>query len=165
METIIQGRAGRLITEVLRTDKKTSKSLPALLFSKENMKTKEFNPDHLLTDENLIWVLVDFDKVIHQRDENDPTYAIKNRPVKGVKRALMRLKKEGFKIVVYTARSWEEYIAIKKWLKYWKIPHDKIICGKVLGVIYIDDRGYRFEDWKKDLPKILKILKRKEVKK
>jgi len=116
-----------------------------------------FNPDYLLQEQGIKWILVDFDGVLHKPTED---FSIKNKPIKGSKQALTKLRKAGFKIIIYTARHWIDYVSIEAWLNYHKIPFDRIICGKVLGLLFIDDRAYRFKgNWNKEIKTILKIAK------
>jgi len=119
---------------------------------------KNFSPDYLLQDKGFTWILIDFDDVIHTQSED---FNIKNKPIAGVKEALTKLKKAGFKIVIFTARHWVEHISIKTWLRYYKIPFDSVICGKPLGLLFIDDKAYRFKgNWKKEIKTILKLAKK-----
>jgi hypothetical protein len=47
----------------------------------------------------------------------------------------------GYKVVIHTARPWTDYEAIESWLEHWHIPWHKILPGKILAALYIDDRG------------------------
>lgn len=68
------------------------------------------------------------------------------------------LKKEGFRIVLFTARNMRTYDGdiekilmytkpiIENWLTKWNIPYDEIICGKPWPGkegFYVDDRTIR----------------------
>lgn len=68
------------------------------------------------------------------------------------------LKKEGFRIVLFTARNMRTYDGdiekilmytkpiIENWLEKWDIPYDEIICGKPWPGkegFYVDDRTIR----------------------
>ena len=61
----------------------------------------------------------------------------------------------GYKIIIHTSRAWNEYDIIEKWLDDWKIPHRRIVCGKLFAKYYIDDRNIEFNgSWEKVYKKI-----------
>lgn len=64
-------------------------------------------------------------------------------PIKNVRVRLLQAQKAGHEIVIFTARGWEEYEMTKAWLVANDIPHDRLICGKPIGDIFIDDRSYK----------------------
>jgi FMN phosphatase YigB (HAD superfamily) len=117
-----------------------------------------FSKKFYLTNKETKWVLVDFDGTIHPYDKKDKKHNIKNPPMKGAKETLKEIKKLGYKIVIYTARPWSEYKPIEEYLLYYQIPFDRIFCGKVFGVLLIDDKAFGLTNWKKDRKKILKLL-------
>jgi len=47
----------------------------------------------------------------------------------------------GYKIVIHTSRHWTDYEAIELWLETYGVPCSKIICGKPLAKLYIDDKA------------------------
>ena len=47
----------------------------------------------------------------------------------------------GWKIVIHTSRGWADYELIERWGMVLGIPIDKIVCGKLLALRYIDDRN------------------------
>lgn len=53
---------------------------------------------------------------------------------------LRELYFRGFKVVIFTARSWSEYELTKRWLNEYQVPYDQLICGKIIGDFWIDDR-------------------------
>lgn len=101
----------------------------------------------------LSWLCVDFDDVIAHN--SGKPYYLPTTPLDGAKDALVKLEKDGWKIIIYTARSWADYNTIEAWLDANSIPYRRIICGKPLGKYIIDDRNVEFKgDWKKTLKKI-----------
>ena len=87
-------------------------------------------------------------------------------PIKGAKKALINLRRKGYKIIIHTCRvnpvlnnsySLDElYMKVKKILTKNEIPYDEIWLGtgKPLADYYIDDRAIKFEDWKQVLGEI-----------
>jgi hypothetical protein len=47
----------------------------------------------------------------------------------------------GHPIIVHTSRGYSDYPMIEQWLRHWGIQCDRIVCGKVLAALYVDDRG------------------------
>lgn len=117
-----------------------------------------FSRKYYLTKEEIKWVLIDFDGTIHPYDKKDKKHNIKNPPMKGAKETLEKIEKLGYKICIYTARPWSDYKPIEEYLLYYQIPFSRIFCGKVFGVLLIDDKAFRLTDWIKDKKKILKFL-------
>jgi hydroxymethylpyrimidine pyrophosphatase-like HAD family hydrolase len=72
-----------------------------------------FSKKYHLTKEDAKWVLVDFDGTIHPYDKKDKKHNIKNPPMNGLKETLEKIKKLGYKIVIYIARPWSEYKPIR----------------------------------------------------
>lgn len=105
-------------------------------------------------------IMIDFDGVIHLYSKGWAGGVIYDPPVEGAKEALTTLKNLGFRLVILTARQLpKSREAIEGWLKQYDIPYDDITNIKGPAVIYIDDRGFRFEGpWTKNLPPILAIL-------
>src|SRR5690242_14912830 len=88
--------------------------------------------------DELIWAAVDL----------DGTLAISVWPEPGIGEPIgvnvakaLELRKRGYKIVIHTARGWEHYQEIEQWLVKHGVPFDKIVCGKLLARVYIDDRA------------------------
>ena len=75
-------------------------------------------------------------------------------PKEGVREALEKLKNEGNKIIIYSARTWAEYEMTESWLKRNKIPYDQLVLGKPIGDYWIDDRAIEFSDWDEVLRRI-----------
>lgn len=104
-------------------------------------------------DFQLNWLGIDFDDTI-AHNTGYPEFAPTN-PIIGTKEAIEKLRNDGWKIVIHTARAWSEYDRVKKYLKEHSIYFDKIICGKLLVQYYIDDRSIEFDgNWEKTLNKI-----------
>jgi len=65
----------------------------------------------------------------------------------GAVEALKELRDKGYKVVLYTARTSRERAATEKWLSSHGLVYDELEMEKPIGFIYIDDLGYRFNDW------------------
>tara|TARA_B100000401_G_C52522806_1_gene585207 strand:+ start:278 stop:580 length:303 start_codon:yes stop_codon:yes gene_type:complete len=72
----------------------------------------------------------------------------------GAKESLEKLRDKGYKIIIYSARTWAEYEMTENWLKENKVPYDQIILGKPQGDYWIDDRAIRFSSWDKVIDEI-----------
>ena len=72
----------------------------------------------------------------------------------GAKESLEKLRDKGYKIIIYSARTWAEYEMTENWLKENKVPYDQIILGKPQGDYWIDDRAIRFRSWDKVINEI-----------
>lgn len=72
------------------------------------------------------------------------------KPIKGAKETLQVLRDKGYGITIFTSRHWVEHKAITEYLDKNDIPYDQVICGKPIGIAYIDDRSTgRNGNWKK----------------
>lgn len=95
---------------------------------------------------------IDFDGVIH-----DPTNVKKGYklgvPIEGAHKALWELKHDGAIIVIHSvwANTEAGQRAIADWCNYFKFPYDFVTNIKPDADIYIDNKGYRFENWKDTL--------------
>ena len=89
--------------------------------------------------DHLKWLCVDFDETISQ-NSGHPDF-VPHKPVKGAIAALQELDRRGYKIIVYTARPWADYVNIEDWLLEYSVPFRRIVCGKVLAKHYIDDKN------------------------
>lgn len=114
-----------------------------------------YDSDKLLTPEKLRWVLVDLDSTLAE-----PVWPARGigRPKLGAEEALRAIQHRGYKVVVYTSRPWADYVAIENWLNDNNLPFNKIICGKVLAKLIIDDTAFRLKSWRRDIDKILELL-------
>lgn len=92
-------------------------------------------------------VVVDFDGTI-ARYEGYKGPGIYGAPLREAVETLAELRRLGYAIIVFTSRSWVEWEDLRLYFDEHKIPCDQIICGKPLGVAYIDDRSTgRGGDW------------------
>lgn len=106
-----------------------------------------------LTADELRWYGIDFDDTVAS-NSGLPDFVL-GEPMAGAKDALEEIKRRGFKVIIYTARPWSQYIVIEDWLNTHQIPFKMIVCGKMLLRGFIDDRNIEFKgDWNAVLDKI-----------
>jgi hypothetical protein len=76
-------------------------------------------------------------------------------PALGVVEGLSRLRANGYKIVIHSARAWEKFpdsaervADMKASLDAWGVPYDEIYSGvgKPVAVAYVDDKAVRFDN-------------------
>ena len=71
--------------------------------------------------------------------------------------AIESLREMGYKIIIYTARTWMEYEMTVNWLKVNGVKYDQLIMGKPIGDYWIDDRAIKYEGcWQNILEKVRK---------
>jgi len=101
-----------------------------------------------------MFIGVDFDGTLVNHDTALP----------GARHAMMLLREMGHKIIIHSCnnKQWIEKVCAKN-----DIPYDYISAagdqnGKPVCTMYIDDRGFRFTGWEKDLPVIIGMLSNAE---
>ena len=98
-------------------------------------------------------IIVDLDGTICTEEKQFSRSLAKVNP--GAREALNHLKKKGFILIIYSARTWAEYELTIDWLKRNKIPFDQLILGKPQGDYWIDDRAIKYKNWETILKEIL----------
>jgi hypothetical protein len=90
---------------------------------------------------------LDFDGVICQLTESKPGEFLP--PVSGALSAVHKMVRDGNDVVIYTARS--DLKEVKQWLADHGFPKLLVTNEKIPADIYVDDKGYRFYDWDKEV--------------
>ncbi len=113
-------------------------------------------------------IAIDFDGVIHNFDKGWHDGTCYGDPLPGSIAAIKSLSKK-YKIIIFTAKAKKNrplvngktgVELVRDWLeKHGLIEYvNEITSEKPRAKIYIDDNGYRFENWKKTLNDIEEIL-------
>ncbi len=89
--------------------------------------------------DKLIWLAVDLDLTL-ANSSGAPDYEL-NEPIAENVEKLRQCVALGYKVIIHTARHWEQYSYIEDWLNENDIPFKTIICGKLLAHRYIDDKA------------------------
>lgn len=123
-----------------------------------NNKINHFPPGYEL-DKNQI--AIDFDGVIHTFDKGFHDGTCYGEPIEGSLDAIKQLFKK-YKIVIFTAKAKPDRPLVngktgtqlvEEWLEKYGILDciSYITSEKPRAMLYIDDNGYRFENWKDTL--------------
>lgn len=107
-----------------------------------------FKPPKKRTEEDLMWLATDLDGTLAKSIWPKPGIG---QPIWKNVGKLHEAIDGGYKIVIHTSRHWEDYELIEEWLAHYNIPVTKIVCGKPLAKLYIDDKG-RHADAESYLP-------------
>ena len=113
-------------------------------------------------------VAIDFDGVIHNFNKGWYDGTCYGKPIKGSVEAIKKLS-EKFRIIIFTAKvkSSRPIVNGKDGLELvtdWLEKHglldyiNEITCEKPRAQIYIDDKGYKFENWSDTLNYVENIL-------
>lgn len=63
------------------------------------------------------------------------------KPFDDAKKEINEWFEQGHEIIFFTARGWEQYKVTEYWLKLHGFKYDRLICGKPIYDIIIDDRS------------------------
>jgi phosphoheptose isomerase len=113
--------------------------------------------EHSYPDE-LINIGIDFDGVIHKNSKGYHDGTIYDEPFEGVREALERLSSE-YQLILFTTKAKPDRGLINgrqtvdliwEWLEKYDLAQfiTTITAEKPRGVVYLDDKGLRFTDWK-----------------
>ena len=73
---------------------------------------------------------------------------ITQKPLPHTVEFIKKIYAKGWKIVVHSARSWEDYNSIQEWLKKYHLNRyiTDVLCGKFKADIYLDDLSLNVRD-------------------
>ena len=152
--------------ELIDVDTELDFKLVQTIYSERNRHT--IDSWSKLQDSNTKDVLaIDFDGVIHKNSKGYHDGTVYDKPVPGAIDAIKKLSKD-FKLVIYTFKGHPDRPVVNgidgiqqtwNWLKEYKIDNcvSDIVWGKPNAKIYIDDKGYKFENWKKTIKDISEL--------
>lgn len=102
-------------------------------------------------------IIVDLDGTICTEERTN------SRPMaKPIEKAICSINKlydGGDTIIIYSARSWQEYEMTTNWLKDHSVKYHQLILGKPIGNVWIDDRAIRFDNWDNVIKKLESLQK------
>jgi len=106
----------------------------------------------------MLKICVDMDGTIcKNKNINQHYYDVE--PMDGAVETLNLLKQKGYYIIIHTARGMKTFdnnqgkiiaehsLKLTEWLNKWNIPFDELLFAKPHVDYFIDDKGYRFENW------------------
>ena len=99
-------------------------------------------------------IVIDLDGTICSEEKTFSRSMAKPKP--GAKEVISELKKTGNTIIIYSARSWQEYEMTVSWLNANEIIFDQLVLGKPIGDYWIDDRAIKFHSWDHIRSEVLK---------
>lgn len=100
--------------------------------------------DHMKT-KKLIWYSVDLDGTL--ADTQPPNFKLsESKPIAKNIEKLYEVVNASYKIMIYTARHWDDYQEIEEWLHKYEIPFKAIWCGKPLVHKMVDDKAINAND-------------------
>jgi hypothetical protein len=106
-------------------------------------------------------IALDFDGVIHDDSKGFHDGTIYGLPIDGTESALKELSKN-YKLIIFTCKAnpkrplVDDKTGIEliwEWLEKWNFRQyiSDVVWGKPNALIYIDDKGFRFNDWQTTL--------------
>ena len=97
-------------------------------------------------------IIIDLDGTIctEEKTFSRPLAKVNKDAVK----VLKKLKRDKHTIIIYTARTWNEYEMTHQWLTKHNIPFDQLYMGKPIGDYWIDDRAIKYTNWNNVIKKI-----------
>lgn len=90
---------------------------------------------------------VDFDKTLTSPTEDEWMPAYQQNPNQKIIDAVNEAYTNGNKIVVWTARQWNEAPQVAGWLTAHEVPYHGLKCGKGGADRYIDDKAVTPEEF------------------
>lgn len=123
------------------------------------MNINEYNK--LQHQENTHQIAIDFDGVIHKNSKGFYDGTVYDEPIEGALEAIKKLSQQ-YEIVIFTAKAKPDRPLVNgktgseliwDWLKKYDIQQyiKKVTSEKPRAVLYIDDKGIRFESWTQTL--------------
>ena len=113
-------------------------------------------------------IAIDFDGVIHNSSKGFHDGTIYGDPIKGSIESIEHLREQGYEIVIYSCKANPDRPLIEgkcgveliwDWLQKHGVKQciSDVVWGKPWALIYIDDKGYRFKNWKDTISFVEKL--------
>lgn len=92
-------------------------------------------------------ICLDFDGVLHLYSKGWQGATWLEDPTPGAQEFVRDLQAAGFEVVVQSTRAstWEGNVAMNAWLARHGFPSLIVTAEKPMAMLYVDDRGFRFE--------------------
>ena len=108
--------------------------------------------------ENLKNIAIDFDGVIHRCSKGYHDGTVYDKPIEDSLVSIEKLHNMGFNIIIYSCKSRSDRPLVKNksgtemiwsWLEKYNIKKfvSDVVSEKPRAFMFIDDKGYRFENW------------------
>ena len=112
-------------------------------------------------------ICLDFDGVIYKNSKGFHDGTLYDNPIDGAITSLKSLHEKGFRIIIHSCKCNPERPLIdgmngkqliRNWLKKYDVSHtvSDIVHIKPNALVYIDDKGLRFQNWADALKKLEK---------
>lgn len=122
----------------------------------------------LQSDENYNQIAIDFDGVIHGNSKGFYDGTVYDKPIEGSLEAIKQFYDDGFTVVIFTAKAKPDRPLVNgktgvelvwEWLDNYNISSyiKEVTSEKPRAIVYIDDKGVRFTDWKSTLNQFYEI--------
>lgn len=101
---------------------------------------------------------IDYDDTLMDTKNVPKGYKL-GQPIPGAVKAMQQLKSQGAILVIHSvwANTEQKCQAMAEWCQYFDIPYDFITNKKPICDAYIDNLGYRFENWGDTLEFVSKL--------
>lgn len=117
---------------------------------------EEFNSKQKI--ENKKNIAIDFDGVIHRCSKGYHDGTVYDEPIDGALESLRSIKEMGFNIIIFSCKSRSDRPTVNgkngtemiwEWFKKYNVDHliTDVVSEKPRAICFIDDKGYRFENW------------------
>ena len=127
------------------------------------MKLEEYNK--IQHSENNKQIAIDFDGVIHGNSKGFHDGTVYDEPIVGSLEAVKHFYNQGYSIVVFTAKAKPDRPLVDgktgvqlvwEWLGNYNFSSyiNKVTAEKPRALVYIDDKGLRFNNWEETLKQV-----------
>jgi uncharacterized HAD superfamily protein len=112
-----------------------------------------------MRERDFLKIVIDLDGTI--LEEKTRAEKVNTSPLPGAVDAINKLYEMGHKIIIYSARAEDDLELTSKQLNKYGIKYNRLVLGKPVGDIFIDDRAFVFRDWRRNWPDLLQLINEK----